>query len=133
MSTNQCIPDPSITTAQTLHRRLSVYLYTSSNPPSRTWSIQSDIREAAEHFSLAFFPWANPGSDDQEVENNLTRIISEALETRIWLFGQPVEYEFRWDGVGTRGLVVSPELVRQDSEGQDGRGRVVLESNVMGL
>ena len=132
------VPDSNLSTALTLHRRLSVYLYTTSLSPSsstsprrRSWSFQSDIREAAEHFSLTFFPWANPGSDDQEKEDDLTRVISEALEIRVWLYGQPAEYEFRWDGVGTRGVVVSPELVRGD--GQGGRGRVLVESGVAGL
>ncbi|KAF2829704.1 hypothetical protein CC86DRAFT_285141 [Ophiobolus disseminans] len=129
--------DSNLSTAQTLHRRLSVYLYTTASassptsPRRRSWSFQGDIREAAEHFSLTFFPWANPGSDDQEKEDDLTRVISDALETRVWLFGQPAEYEFRWDGVGTRGVVVSPELVKADRLG--GRGRVLVESGVAGL
>jgi hypothetical protein len=61
--------------------------------------------------------------------------MSEALEMRIWLFGQPGEYEFRWDGVGTRGVVVRPELVmRLDGEASGrGRGKVVLESSVVAL
>lgn len=58
-------------------------------------------------------------------------MIGEALECRVWLYGQPEEYGFRWDGVGTRGVVVSPELVRGD--GQRGRGRVMVESGVAGL
>jgi len=124
--------DSNLQTAQTYHRRLSVYLYTSSSTSSPTASRrhQSDIREAAEHFSLTFFPWANPGSDDQEKEDDLTRVIGEAMKTRVWLFGQPSEYEFRWDGVGTRGIAVSPELVRKDGSA---RGRVLVESNVAGL
>jgi hypothetical protein len=129
--------DAKLATAQTLHRRLSVYLYTASSNPHaasrRSWSAQSDIREAAEHFSLTFFPWANPVADDQEKEDDLTHVISEAMDTRIWLFGQPSEFVFRWDGVGTRGVVVSPELVKQDSNDGSGRGRVVLESGVAGL
>ncbi|KAH7075469.1 hypothetical protein BKA63DRAFT_298075 [Paraphoma chrysanthemicola] len=127
--------NPNLQTASTIHRRLSVLLYTSEcnspTAPRRSWSFQSEIREAAEHFSLTFFPWANPGCDDQEKEDDLTRTISGALELRVWLFGQPSEYDFRWDGVGSRGVVVSPELVKQDEAG--GRGRVVLESCVSGL
>jgi hypothetical protein len=49
------------------------------------------------------------------------------------LYGQPNEFDFRWDGVGTRGIVVSPELVRIDEGDRSGRGRVVLESGVAGL
>jgi hypothetical protein len=60
-------------------------------------------------------------------------VISEALETRVWLYGQPSEFEFRWDGVGTRGVVVSPELIRIDEGEMSGRGRIVLESGVAGL
>lgn len=129
------ILDPNLRTASTIHRRLSVLLYTSERnsptAPRRSWSFQSDIREAAEHFSLTFFPWANPGCDDQEKEDDLTRTISGALELRVWLFGQPSEYDFRWDGVGSRGVVVSPELIKQDEAG--GSGRVVLDSCVSGL
>lgn len=61
-------------------------------------------------------------------------MIGEALETRVWLYGQPAEYEFRWDGVGTRGVVVSPELVRREGGGVGGgRGRVLVESSVAGM
>jgi hypothetical protein len=128
--------DSNVSAAHALHRRLSVYLYNAANLHSasrRSWSFQSQIREAAEHFSLTYFPWANPVADDQEKEDDLTRIISEALETSIWLFGQPGEFEYRWDSVGTRGLVVSPELVRRDVGDRDTRGRVVLESGVVAL
>jgi hypothetical protein len=133
---NKYFVDPNVSTAQALHRRLSVYLYHSANVHSasrRSWSFQSKFREAAEHFSLTYFPWANPITDDQEKEDNLTHIISEALETSIWLFGQPSEFEYRWDSVGTRGVVVSPALVRRDAGDRDPRGRVVIEVGVIGL
>ncbi|KAF2036130.1 hypothetical protein EK21DRAFT_52565 [Setomelanomma holmii] len=124
--------DPNLNLASTYHRRLSVLLHTHPSSPSNTSRhIASSIREAAEHFSLTFFPWAHPGSDDAEKDDDLARIISEALETRIWLCGQPDEYVFRWDGIGSRGVVVSPELVTTHGDG--GRSRVVLESGVAGI
>jgi hypothetical protein len=89
------------------------------------------MREAAEHFSLTFFPWANPAADDQDKDDGLTRVIGEALELRVWLFGQPSEYEWRWDGVGSRGVVVSPQVMRVDGSGE--RGRVVVESVVVAV
>jgi hypothetical protein len=49
------------------------------------------------------------------------------------LFGQPSEYEYRWDSVGTRGVVVSPALVRRDAGDRDPRGRAVIEVGVIGL
>lgn len=124
----QC-PDSKLKTASTLHRRLSVYLFTAAS----SWNVQANIREAAEHFSLTFFPWANPAGDDRDKDEDLAGIIQEALETRIWLFGQPHSYEFRWDGVGQRGIVVSPQLARQADEDGERGGRVVMESGVAGL
>jgi hypothetical protein len=124
----QCA-DPKLTKACTLHRRLSVYLFAATS----SWNVQSSIREAAEHFSLTFFPWANPAGDDQDKDEDLASTIQEALETRIWLFGQPYLYEFRWDGIGQRGIVVSPQLVRRADEDGERSGKVVLESGIAGL
>jgi hypothetical protein len=122
--------DQQLATARTLHRRLAVYMYTASS--QRKSQSASAIREAAEHFSLTFFPWANPGADDTEKDDDLIHVIAQALEMRIWLFGQSGEFVFRWDGVGTRGVVVCPEVVRVD-DGNDGRERVVLENRVVGV
>lgn len=93
------------------------------------------MREAAEHFSLTFFPWANPTASDQEREDDLTRIIGDVLQMRIWLFGQPGEYAFRWEQVGRRGVVVAPELVVcEEGDGiRKGRERVVLEGGMVGV
>ncbi|KAI1563043.1 hypothetical protein A1F97_08102 [Pyrenophora tritici-repentis] len=93
--------NPSVIAAASLHRRISVYLYTavSNSQDSReTRLTQSNIREAAEHFSLTFFPWANPASCDQDKDDDLGRIMTEALEISIWLLGQPGLYEFEWEG-----------------------------------
>lgn len=117
----------NVALAQQIHRRISVYLHTSNLPSSPSPS----IREAAEHFSLTFFPWANPLADDQEKEDELTRIIHEALDMRIWLVGQPGVYEFLWDGVGSRGVVVRPEVVMIE-EGKE-RREVVLDGRVESL
>ncbi|CAO2651029.1 Nn.00g093260.m01.CDS01 [Neocucurbitaria sp. VM-36] len=128
--------DSNLTAATTLHRRLSVYLYISTSSisnPRRSWAFQSDMREAAEHFSLTFFPWANPTASDQEREEDLARIISEALELRIWLFGQPFSYEFEWEGTGRRGVLVSPGLIRRANEQGEGERRMVMEGTVVGL
>lgn len=128
-------PDTNLTAAMTLHRRLSVYLYTSTHSisnPRRSWNFQSDIREAAEHFSLTFFPWANPTASDQDKEEDLARTISEALELRIWLFGQPCTYEFEWEGTGRRGVLICPTLVRRTDESGEGERRVVVEGTVVG-
>lgn len=117
--------------AATLHRRLSVYLYdTSCSHQSRSrnsWALSSGIREAAEHFSLTFFPWANPTDNDQERDERLIHIISSALSLRIWLFGQPNVYDFSWERAGSRGVVVSPALVRRTD------GRVILEMGVISV
>ncbi|KAL5113437.1 hypothetical protein ACEQ8H_008681 [Pleosporales sp. CAS-2024a] len=120
--------DAKLEAAQSLHRRLSVFLYTSSLARTHTQvHVRSQApRELAEHFSLTFFPWANPASDDQEKEDDLTRIIGEALDTMIWLYGQPGEYVFRWAGVGTRGVALRPEMIVAGKDG--GRDRVFLES-----
>ncbi|XPS72497.1 hypothetical protein M3J09_004662 [Ascochyta lentis] len=140
---------PQFTTAQSIHRRLSVYLYTHKNslPPTNPSQSQprlsnlsalslsrktsSVIREAAEHFSLTFFPWANPAFGDQERESDLTRIIGEALECRVWLCGQPGEWGFEMEVPGRGMVVVAPSLVVKD----DGRAprRVVLNQSVVGM
>ena len=50
---------------------------------------------------------------------------------RIWLIGQPGVYEFLWDGVGSRGVVVRPEVVMIE-EGKE-RREVVLDGRVESL
>lgn len=139
--------------AQALQRRLGVYIYTQthSNPltsrsttslsrPTQTptsplrrsyTQLNATIREAAEHFSLTFFPWVNPASDDEAKEDDLAKIIADALECRVWLFGQEGVYEIRWDGVGTRGVVVSPEVVVDVEKDDEDRGRIVVEGKVV--
>jgi hypothetical protein len=91
--------------------------------------VQCAGRQAAAHFSLTFFPWANPTSNDQHRDEDLTRIIAEALECRIWLFGQPDVYEFEWEGTGMRGVLVSPGLARKTREGEER----MIEGIVVGI
>jgi hypothetical protein len=87
------------------------------------------MREAAEHFALTFFPWANPNYTDQERDEDLVHIIYSALEVAVWLYGQPFACEVLWDGVGRSGIVVSPRVVRVVDDG--GHGQVVLENVVV--
>ncbi|KAF2262390.1 hypothetical protein CC78DRAFT_569831 [Lojkania enalia] len=96
-----------LSAAYILYRRLAVHLH-SSGSSSGTQARLLDIREAAEHFSITFFPWANPEYGDQEKDEDLVRIISDALDLQIWLYGQPFAYEFLWESIGGRGLVVVP-------------------------
>jgi hypothetical protein len=120
--------DPDFIAATSLHRRVSVYLYsTMTGYPNRrnSWMAQSSTREAAEHFSLTFFPWANPASSDQDKDEDLAGIITDTLTVRIWLFGQLDTYEFRWEGVGERGVVVNPGLVKRKRGNGDGDDGVV--------
>lgn len=108
--------------AYTMYRRLAVYLSSASptNASSTRLSARlSDIREAAEHFSLTFFPWANPMSSDQEKDDDLMHIIRTALELSIWMHGQPFLYRFIWESTGRRGTTVAPGLARvSDAEGR---------------
>ncbi|EFQ88759.1 hypothetical protein PTT_15237 [Pyrenophora teres f. teres 0-1] len=128
--------NPSITAAASLHRRISVYLYTavSNSQDSRETRLsQSKIREAAEHFSLTFFPWANPASSDQDKDDDLGRIMTEALEISIWLLGQPGMYELEWEGTGRRGVLISPGLVRRTHTGGDVDETRVVEGVVVAM
>jgi hypothetical protein len=113
-------------TAKSLHRRLSAYIYTSTLPSQLPHSssraslvprTSAAMREAAEHFSLTFFPWGNPSSRDVEREEDLLMILSEALDLQVWLFGQPDEWVFEW-GSADRGVVVRPGLQRVDAVGE---------------
>ena len=140
-------PDSThLAAAQALHRRLTVYLYTLNNSLSPnnhsqsrlsnlsalslTRKTSSAIREAAEHFSLTFFPWANPTFGDQEREGDLAGIIGEALECRVWLCGQTGEWGFEWEGTGRGAVVVSPALVVSEMRGPR---RVVIEQSIVGV
>ncbi|EMD96012.1 hypothetical protein COCC4DRAFT_29483 [Bipolaris maydis ATCC 48331] len=129
--------DPGVAAAASLLKRTSVYLYTSTSgtPESaQSWAIQSSAREAAEHFSMTFFPWANPTCSDQQKDEDLTSIIIEAREISIWLFGQPYVYEFEWGGAGRRGVLVSPGLVRRThATGDDEQETRVVEGAVVGM
>ncbi|KAH7116729.1 hypothetical protein B0J11DRAFT_509759 [Dendryphion nanum] len=102
-----------------IHRALSVHLHTTSHNTDPT----SAIREAAEHFALTFFPWANPGYNDAEKDEDLVQIISKGREVALWLFGQLYVTEWVWESSNKlRGVVtIRPGLVRKS----DGEGRRV--------
>ncbi|KAF2017422.1 hypothetical protein BU24DRAFT_490592 [Aaosphaeria arxii CBS 175.79] len=120
---DRLLETPDLTVPYLLHRRLSSYLHNSTSQHGSQAATSSSIREAAEHFALTFFPWANPGCSDQERDEDLVQIIQSSLDTMIWLYGQPFLYDFMWEGVGSRGIIVSPGLVKLS----DGSGRVVRE------
>ncbi|KAF2116666.1 hypothetical protein BDV96DRAFT_598538 [Lophiotrema nucula] len=109
-----------------------VHLHSSTT--STSLARQSDIREAAEHFAITFFPWANPAYD-QEKDDDLVQIISTALNLSIWLYGQPFTTEYLWETRGGRGLVVAPQLLKvSDASGRvDGRPQVLLEPVVVSV
>ena len=151
-SPNQMSTSRDVAQAQSLHKRLAVYIYTQthSNPLSSrsttslstptpssplrrsNTNLHATIREAAEHFSLTFFPWVNPSLDDEAKEDDVAKIIADALECRVWLFGQEGVYEFSWEGVGTRGVVVSPGVI-VDRDGDGEHERVVVEGKVVSV
>jgi hypothetical protein len=130
--------DSDLSTAKSLHRQLTAYIYTSSLPSHLPHSssraslvpqTSATMREAAEHFSLTFFPWGDPSSRDVEREDDLLRILSEALELQVWLFGQPDEWVFEWTAAD-RGVVVRPGLQRTNERGNT---KVVLERDVVAI
>ena len=100
-----------------IYKRLAVHFYHSDT--ASLASRQSDIREAAEHFALTFFPWADPSLAEQEKDEDLVKIMASALEISIWLYGQPYNYEFMWEDPGFRGTAITPGLTRTT----DARGR----------
>jgi hypothetical protein len=85
------------------------------------------MREAAEHFSLSFFPWASPEHEDQEKDNDLVRIISNALDIIIWLHGQPASYDFVWETTVRRATVITPGLVKV----MGGHSQTLLDPNTV--
>lgn len=127
--------DPDVTAASTLHRRLSVYLFNAASPTTlsrRDLITDSNAHEAAEHFSLTFFPWANPSASDQERDAALASLIHKALQLNIWLYGEPFLYAFEWEETGRRGVLVSPSLVRRTDGADSSRdSKVVVEGVVM--
>ncbi|KAF2651958.1 hypothetical protein K491DRAFT_696018 [Lophiostoma macrostomum CBS 122681] len=136
--------NPDLSPAYLLYRQLSSHLYTTLNPlsphtnPSAsalslTTSLSSRVQEAAEHFALTFFPWANPAYSDSDKDDDLVSIIIHALELMLWLHGQPFVYELNWEGVGRRGIVIAPGLARMtDTQGrEDGEPQVLLEPTVV--
>ncbi|KAF2848817.1 hypothetical protein T440DRAFT_428048 [Plenodomus tracheiphilus IPT5] len=128
--------DPNVTAVSTLHRRLSVYLFnaaTSTTVSRRNMLTQSNAREAAEHFSLTFFPWANPSSSDRDRDDALAGLIHMALNLSIWLYGEPFLYEFDWEETGRRGVLVSPSLVRRTGGVHEDDKKVVVEGVVMAV
>ncbi|KAJ8114282.1 hypothetical protein OPT61_g3798 [Boeremia exigua] len=142
---NKKLDSGHLATAQAFHRRLSVFLYTQQNSLAPTHSqsrlsnlsalsltrrATSAIREAAEHFSLAFFPWANPTSGDQERESDLAGVITEALECRIWLLGQSADWAFEWEEPGRGVVVMKPAVVVRENGGPR---RVVGVQSVAGI
>ena len=137
-STDRSTDSRTTSTAKSLHRRLSAYIYTSSLPSQLPHSSSraslvprttAAMRESAEHFSLTFFPWGNPSSRDVEREEDLLMILSEALDLQVWLFGQPDEWVFDW-GSADRGVVIRPGLERVNEVGEDS---VVVERDVVAV
>ncbi|KAF2708355.1 hypothetical protein K504DRAFT_468699 [Pleomassaria siparia CBS 279.74] len=124
---------PDLSAAYIIYKRLAVHLHSAvqSNAQARL----SEIREAAEHFAITFFPWANPTYGDQEKDEDLVQLISSALDLSVWLHGQPFVYEFLWEGVGRRGIVVSPGLTKTtDLKGRiDEQRQVMLEPVVISI
>jgi hypothetical protein len=114
-----------------LYKRLAVHLHAPT--VASLQSRQSDIREAAEHFALTFFPWANPAFQESEKDEELIHIISDALDVSIWLHGQPYTYDYVWESVGKRGTIVAPGLSKfTDRRGMPfERPRVLLEPSVV--
>ncbi|PVI06001.1 hypothetical protein DM02DRAFT_724763 [Periconia macrospinosa] len=111
--------------AYIMYKRLAVHLH---SPDTASFQArQSDIREAAEHFALTFFPWINPAVSDQEKDQELIKIMNSALELSIWLYGQPYQYEFMWEDPGFRGTAITPGLTRMT----DSRGRKVVPPHVL--
>ncbi|KAF1962731.1 hypothetical protein CC80DRAFT_487219 [Byssothecium circinans] len=122
---------PDDQAAYILYKRLAVHLHTPDT--ASLASRQSDIREAAEHFALTFFPWANPTLQEQEKDEDLIKIMDSALEISIWLYGQPYQYEFMWEDPGFRGTAITPGLTRTtDIKGRRvGAPEVLLEPIVV--
>ena len=113
--TNHTFLDANHATALTLHRRLTAFLHTSSQS-----STLSAIREAAEHFSLTFFPWAQPEMSELDKDQDLVNAMEKALETRIWLWGQGADWGFEWEGTGRRGVLIAPSVVRGGERVREG-------------
>ena len=114
-------PSSNFAAALALHRRLTIHLYTSlhspqgsprdnSNHPTPSLPLASPsaLRAAAEHFSLAFFPWLDPSLDDSERDADLAAILSSALQCRMWLLGLVGGGGVAWLGCGAGVVVVWP-------------------------
>lgn len=126
---------PHLAPAQALHRRLTIHIYTALHAlPHRISTLSlprhtsAAILSAAEHFSLAFFPWADPALSEPEREADLARIITEALECGIWLRGQEREWGFEWEECGEGVVVLWPGMVVR--EGGGAPWRVVVGQRV---
>ncbi|KAF2865317.1 hypothetical protein BDV95DRAFT_612711 [Massariosphaeria phaeospora] len=125
------VDSSDLTAPYLLYRRLAVHLYLCQTP-SHPASTLSSIREAAEHFALTFFPWANPSISDHEKDEDLVHLITSALDLSLWLRGQPFLYEFVWEEVGRRGIVVKPGFARWVEGSESGR-KMLLEGSVEGI
>ena len=122
------------TALQALYHRLAAQLYVSSSPSSSASpfasspasptptlpaaaiaTLQPRIRAAAEHFSLTFFPWADPLATDQDKDDHLAGVIADALDTALWLFAQVGAFDVDWDRrsgsvSGSGSIVVMPRV-----------------------
>lgn len=134
-------PSSDFATALALHRRLTIHLYTSLHPFSPQGLIRhstlslpracsSAIREAAEHFSLTFFPWSDPSSHDSARETDLAALLVAALECRVWMLGLEGEWRFEWRESGAGVVAVRPAVV---VSGDGGRAREVLGQSVLAV
>lgn len=56
----------------------------------------------ATHFTSVFSSWAHTQYNGDTRARHLTEVINQAVQTAIWLFGQPDNFKYEWDLPNTR-------------------------------
>ncbi|KAK5698364.1 hypothetical protein LTR17_023738 [Elasticomyces elasticus] len=93
------------------------------NDPAYLAFFDQKIAALVEQFTVAFRPWQKKGQGLDAAQQNLTVVLSNAINVAILLFSQASTFEFRWpsehehDVPYTRGaMIVVPEFVKTADE-----------------
>ena len=95
----------------------------------------------AAHFTNVFSPWAQPQYTADDRARHLTELIAHAIQTAVWLFGQPDNFRFEWDisvaarQNANRNVVVVPAVWKTTHGGMrlSSKGQNVLSHVVRGF
>lgn len=103
--------------------------------PAASRSTANDASRIAAHFTNVFSAWSDPQYPEEQRSRHLTELINHAVQTAVWLFGQPDTFRFDWNMPAHEArhnqgntVVVVPAVFKASHDGVklSGRGQNVV-------